>query len=124
MAHNTASIRARTSTREGFHHWKAQRLTAMSNVILVLWFVWSLAGLADSGYRGTIDWLSSPFNATLMVLLVGSSFYHAQLGLQVVIEDYVHDPKLKSAALICVNFAAIALATACVISILKVLIGS
>ncbi len=124
MSMTASRIRSFTSTRQGSGHWVAQRLTALGNALLALWFVWSVTGLSGTAYASKIQWLASPLNATLMVLLVVSVFYHARIGLQVVIEDYVHDHLIKVASLILITFAAIAMATACIISIVSVLIRS
>lgn len=126
MALITPLARARGlgSAQSGVGHWKAQRLTAISNAILVLWFVFSAMALAGASYAEVRAWLASPFTATLMILLVISVFYHAPLGLQVVIEDYVHHPGLRVAALVAVRLVIAALAVACIVAILTVALGS
>jgi len=108
----------------GVDHWKAQRLTAISNALLVLWFVFSAIALTGSGYEAVRAWLASPLVAILMTLLVISVFYHAPLGLQVVIEDYVHHRGLRVAALAAVRLVAAGLAVACIVAILMVALGS
>lgn len=124
MANAAARVRRSKSTGHGFEHWKAQRVTAIANVFLVLWFVWSAVSLSGLGYAEKTAWLASPINATFMILLVASIFHHARLGLQVVIEDYVHNLMTKTVLLVSVTFAAIVMATACIISIIKVSVGS
>ena len=119
-----ARVRGLGAAREGVRHWKAQRLTAIANVILVLWFVFSALALAGADYAKTRAWLASPVAATLMILLVVSVFYHARLGLQVVIEDYVHHRGLKVAALVAATLIVLALGAACVVAVLHVSIGS
>ena len=107
----------------GAGHWKAQRLTAISNAVLVLWFVFSAMALSGSSYEEVRAWLASPLVAILMTLLVVSVFYHAPLGLQVVIEDYVHHPGLRVAGVIAVRLVAAGLAIACIVAILMVALG-
>ena len=126
MALITPIARARGlgAAREGVGHWKAQRLTAIANVVLVLWFVFSAMALAGAGYEEVRAWLASPLAATLMILLVISVFYHASLGLQVVIEDYVHHPGIRIAALIAVRLVVAWLAVACIVATLMVALGS
>jgi succinate dehydrogenase / fumarate reductase membrane anchor subunit len=119
-----ARVRGLGAAREGVRHWKAQRLTAIANVILMLWFVFSAIALAGADYEKTRAWLGSPVAATLMILLVVSVFYHARLGLQVVIEDYVHHRGLKVAALVASTLILLALGAACVVAVLHVSIGS
>jgi succinate dehydrogenase / fumarate reductase membrane anchor subunit len=117
-------VRGRGSAREGVGHWKLQRLTAIANVPLVLWFIVSAVSLSGADHAAVTAWLAGPFNATLMLLLVLSTFWHARLGLQVVIEDYVHHEGVKVAALIAVTFALFLLGGLAVVSILKVALGS
>lgn len=84
-------VRGLGSSHEGTHHWVTQRLTAGSNLLLMLWLIVSLVRLPDLGYETVQAWLSSPLAAVPMILLVISVFNHFRLGLQVVIEDYQHD---------------------------------
>ena len=112
------------AARGGVGHWKLQRLTAMSNAVLVLWFVFSAMALAGASYEEVRAWLASPVTATLMILLVLSVFQHAPLGLQVIIEDYVHRPGARIAALVLVRFVVAGLAVACIVAILTVAFGS
>jgi succinate dehydrogenase / fumarate reductase membrane anchor subunit len=126
MALSTAIARVRGlgAAREGLHHWKAQRITAVANVVLVLWFVFSAMALAGADYAEVRAWLASPVAASLMILLVISTFYHARLGLQVVIEDYVHHGAIKVAAISVLTLITAGLATACIVAVLHVSIGS
>ena len=126
MAAPTPHARARGlgAARDGLGHWKAQRLTAISNAVLVLWFVFSAAALAGAGYDEVRAWLASPLAATLMILLIVSVFYHAPLGLQVIIEDYVHHPGIRIGALILVRLVVAGLAVACIVAVLMVALGS
>jgi len=117
-------VRARGSARSGVGHWKAQRLTAIANLLLVLWFVFSAVAMAGSGHAEWALWFHSPVNAALMILLVLSTFYHARLGLQVVIEDYVHAEGVKVASLVAITFVVAVLATICIVSILTLATGA
>jgi succinate dehydrogenase / fumarate reductase membrane anchor subunit len=119
-----ATVRGLGPAREGLAHWKAQRLTAIANLILVLWFTFSAVALTGAGYAEVRAWLASPVVATLMILLVISAFYHARLGLQVVIEDYVHHHGAKVVAVIALMLVIAALAAACIVSVLQISIGS
>ena len=126
MAAPTPLARARGlgAARNGLGHWKVQRLTAISNAVLVLWFVFSAAALAGAGYDEVRAWLASPLAATLMILLIVSVFYHAPLGLQVIIEDYVHHPGIRIGALILVRLVVAGIAVACIVAVLTVALGS
>lgn len=116
-------VRGLGSAKSGAHHWWHQRVTAASNVLLMTWFVVSLFRLPSLDYEIVTQWLSSPFAAVPMALLVISVFYHMKLGLQVFIEDYVHDDALKVAALILLNFYVIGGGALALFSILKIAVG-
>lgn len=119
-----AHIRGLGSAKEGVGHWKMQRLTALANVILVTWFLISAMSLAGASYEETRAWLGSPVSASLMLLLTASAFYHAKLGLQVVIEDYVHQEGTKLALLAALTLGTIGLGVMCAVAILKTSMGS
>ena len=82
-----------------------QRFTAIGNVVLMSWLLVSFLMLGDFGHASVAKWLSQPISATAMILLVISLFWHARLGLQVLIEDYVHEAGTKFAALAALNLA-------------------
>ena len=125
MAYRTpiAKVRGLGAARSGLHHWKMQRLTAISNLLLVLWFVFSAMALSGSDYAQVRAWLASPVTASLMVLLIISTFYHARLGLQVVVEDYVHHEGARIASLVAIALVLFALAVACIVAVLTVAVG-
>ena len=106
---------------EGVGHWWAQRLTALALIPLTVWFVASIAAMAGADYATMRDWIGSPVVAGLMVLLIVATFYHAFLGLQVVIEDYVHNEGVKIASILLVQGLAIVLGLTSVLAVLTVL---
>ena len=106
---------------EGVGHWWAQRLTALALIPLTVWFVASVAMMAGADYATMRDWIGSPVVAGLMVLLIVATFYHAFLGLQVVIEDYVHNEGVKIASILLVQGLAIVLGLTAVLAVLTVL---
>jgi succinate dehydrogenase / fumarate reductase membrane anchor subunit len=118
-----AKVRGLGAARSGLQHWKMQRLTAIANVLLVLWFMFSAMALSGSGYDQVRAWLASPVTASLVVLLIISTFYHARLGLQVVIEDYVPHEGARIASLVAIALIVLALAVACIVAILSVAVG-
>ena len=83
-------VRGLGSAKSGSHHWWLQRVTALGNILLVLWFLFSLLWLPELDHKTVISWLATPVSAVLMSLLVINVCWHFRLGLQVVIEDYVH----------------------------------
>jgi succinate dehydrogenase / fumarate reductase membrane anchor subunit len=107
------------SAKEGVEHWWRQRLTAVALVPLVLWFVIALVAHVGVGRREAVAWLGSPIPAILMIVLIGTAFYHGALGLQVVIEDYVHREWSKLTLLIAVRFACFLLGVAGIFAILR-----
>ncbi len=111
------------SAKEGVAHWWAQRLTAVALVPLVIWFVISLIGLVGQDHAALVSWLQSPIQTALMVLLLVATFYHAQLGLQVVIEDYVHSEGTKVASLLGMKFVTFLLGAIAVVSVLRIAFG-
>jgi succinate dehydrogenase / fumarate reductase membrane anchor subunit len=117
-------IKAGGSARSGAEHWWRQRLTAIANLPLVVWFVVSAVSLSGADYEEVRAWLGGLFNGTMMVLLVVSLFWHARLGIQVVLEDYVHDRALGLAARIGLDLLTVALAVSCLLAILVVSLGS
>ena len=109
MAHDTPIKRVRGlgSAHEGAHHWLVQRFTAIGNLVLMLFLVISLALLPGYDYATMIGWASQTLPATALALLIVSVFWHARLGLQVLIEDYVHDAGTKFGVLTLLNLATI-----------------
>lgn len=108
----------------GVHHWWVQRLSAVALVPLGAWFVVSLLALPDLGYATVHAWLARPINAVLMLLLVPTLAYHAWLGVVVVLEDYVHSPPNKIAALVLAQFLHLLVAAAALLAVLRVALGS
>ena len=109
------------AAREGVGHWWAQRLTALALIPLTLWFVGAVATLTGAGHEVVAGWIASPVVAGLLILLIVATFYHAYLGLQVVIEDYLHHEGRKLALLLLVKAAAIVLGLIGVLSVLMLL---
>ena len=93
-------VRGLGSAKDGVALWWAQRITAVALLPLLLWLTGSLAASAGMDHAAAKEWLSNPLSAILMILLIGSGFHHAQLGFQVVIEDYVHRHNTRTALLI------------------------
>ena len=116
-------VRGLGSARSGTEHFWHQRLTAIANVFLVSAFVVILVSLLGSSHARVHQILGSPFVAIVMLLMVGSVTYHMKLGMQVVIEDYIHDETWKLAAVIANTFFAVAVAAACAYALLKISFG-
>ena len=125
MAMRSALGRARGlgSAKNGVGHFYQTTITALGLVPLSLWFVISMIGLSHLDYAHVKGWMSSPGNASLMLLFVLMVIHHSQLGLQMVIEDYVHGEHVKFAAVAAVKLGAAFLAVFMAVSVLKVAIG-
>jgi succinate dehydrogenase / fumarate reductase membrane anchor subunit len=111
------------AAKEGVSHWWRQRLTAVALVPLTLWFLWSLIAIESLNYATVYAWLAEPAHATGMILLVSVLVLHSQLGVQVVIEDYVHGHALKVTGLIASSFAHVLIGVTGVLSVLLVALG-
>ncbi len=119
-----AKVRGHGSAKAGAHHWWGQRLSAIALVPLFLWFVASLVAVATADYAVAVSWISSPWNSALLILLIGAMFYHAQLGMQVVFEDYISTHWLQVASIILVRFLAMLLAVVSIVAVLRIAWGS
>jgi len=108
------------STHRGSAHWWLQRLTAIALVPLGLWFIFAVVGLAGANREQMTAWIGSPVSLSLMLALIVATFYHMWLGLQVVIEDYVHVESVKMVAVSLVKGLCILLALICIVSALKI----
>ncbi len=108
------------SAKEGVGHWWMQRVTAIALVPLGIWFVFSVAALSGVDYAGFQAWVSELGNATLLVVLVIALFYHAALGIQVVIEDYVSGEGTKIISLLIAKFALFLMAVSCILAVARV----
>jgi len=110
------------SAKAGFEHWWTERVTAVALIPLTVWFAASLIAHSGGGYETFTGWLASPTTAVLMILLLIALFWHTALGLQVVIEDYIHSGA-KIWALLTVRFLCFALASAGILAILDIAFG-
>lgn len=108
------------SAHSGVHHWWVQRVTAAALVVLGIWFVILVLGLLGADYVTARSTLAQPWNALLMIAFVVAMFWHAVLGLQVVIEDYVHTRWKEVFALVAVYFLAVLGALASVLAVLRI----
>ena len=117
LRHPWAVARGLGSAKEGVSHWWAQRVSALALLFLVPWFVITAAGLIGVDGANARAFLAEPLNATLMLAFVLAVFWHARLGLQVVIEDYIHAPGLEVALQVLVKFAYALAAIASVVAI-------
>jgi succinate dehydrogenase / fumarate reductase membrane anchor subunit len=123
MRSSLGRARGLGSTKDGVGHWWSQRVTAIALVPLSIWFVFAAIGLMGADYETFQAWIGIFGNALLMVVLVLVLFYHAHLGMQVVIEDYVSRESCKVMTLLVVKFALFMLAVSCVLAVFLVANG-
>jgi succinate dehydrogenase membrane anchor subunit len=126
MTFRTPLARARGlgSAKSGTHHWWMQRLTAVVLVPLSLWFVASLLTVVTADHATVVAWLHSPVVAILACAFIVAVFYHGQLGIQVVLEDYVHSEAWKLAAIVVTMSLSLLLAIASLFAVLSIAFGN
>lgn len=123
LTHPTARAIGRGSAKSGVAHWWAQKLTAIANIPLTLWLIVSFVSLQGAELSEVRAWMGQPLVAMLLIGWVISVCYHVQLGLQVIVEDYVHHPALEVFGLITIRLATVAAALVSIVSVLLVLFG-
>lgn len=111
------------SSNGGVHHWWGQRLTGLALVPLALWFVFSVVGLIGADLAAVQAWVGHHGNPVMLILLTIAMFHHAQLGLQVVVEDYVHSEAIKVTSIIVIKFTALLFGASCIFAVLRLTFG-
>ena len=124
MQNPIARARGMGSSGGGTHHWRSQRYSALLLLFLSVWILWLGVSLAGVDYAGARAVMSTPFNGGMAILMAGSMFYHMQLGLQVVIEDYVHLPVLEFVLLLLIRLGCLVAFLISVIAALKLVLGT
>jgi succinate dehydrogenase / fumarate reductase membrane anchor subunit len=117
-------VRGLGSAHSGAHHWLVQRVTAVGNLVLTAWFAVSLLLLPNFNYITVHDWIVAPVSAVGLSLLIISVFWHVRLGMQVLIEDYIHEPGMKFAALAGLTLVVCGLAFYGIFSIARLALGA
>jgi succinate dehydrogenase membrane anchor subunit len=107
------------SARAGAHHWWMMRLTSLALVPLSLWFLCAMIRMMGATRDDVVSWMAGPLPIVLMIALVIATFHHMQAGLQVVIEDYVDDHRLRIGSILLVKGLSLLLALACIVSVLR-----
>ena len=108
------------AAKEGVSHWWSQRVTSVALVLLCLWFVASLLRIPTSDYHIVVTWIAEPINTVLLLLLIATLVYHSLLGVQVVVEDYVHHHGLKIATMMLLTFVHVAVAALAIFAVLRI----
>ena len=111
------------SARQGVHHWWAQRITAVALIPLVAWFAISLIMMSGADYAVVRAWIGSPVVIVLLTLTIVIGLHHGQLGMQEVVEDYVHSEGMKLALIVLLRFTAVFFGLAAIVAILRIGFG-
>jgi succinate dehydrogenase / fumarate reductase membrane anchor subunit len=119
MRSQLGRVRGLGSARGGTAHWWAERLTSIALVPLTLWFILAALHLSGLSRADVAHWAANPINAALLVALVLATFHHMQLGLQVVVDDYVHQEGARMAAILAIKGAAALLGLIALVAVLK-----
>lgn len=117
-------VRGLGSARSGAHHWWLQRVTAAGNLVLTLWFLVSLLLLPALDHATVVSWIAQPLVAIPLALLVVSVFWHFRLGVQVMIEDYVHDAGLRALSFVALTFYTVLTAATALFAIVRIALGA
>jgi len=118
------NVRHLGSAHEGADHFMLQRMTAVANAVLAIFLVWLVASVAGADFAAARNLVRNPFVALALLALIISGTIHMRLGMQTIIEDYVHGEGSKLVALALNTFFAIAVAMACVFAVLKLSFGA
>jgi succinate dehydrogenase / fumarate reductase membrane anchor subunit len=124
LATPLARARGLGSAREGAEHWWHERLSSVALLFLYAWLAVSLLRLPALDHRGVTEWLKQPSAAVPMLLLVAATFWHLQMGLKVVIEDYVHEEGNRFLCVLLLGFASVAGAAFGLFAVLKIALGA
>lgn len=119
-----ARVRGLGSSRSGARHWWLERLTSVATLLLFIWFAVSLFRLPGLDQPSVTEWLRDPLAAVPMILLVLATFWHLKMGLQVVVEDYVHEEGTRLFTIMVLNFFAAGGAAVALFAVLKIAFGA
>ena len=112
-------VRGTGSAKAGVHHWYAERVSAIALVPLTLWFVFSMVRLAGARWETVVLWAGHPWNTVLLLALIAMTFHHTALGVQVVLEDYVHEKWSLTVSVLAVKAACALLGLMAAVSVLR-----
>ena len=125
MRSHLGRVRGLGSSNNGVQHWWMQRLSGIALVPLSLWFVFSVIGVLINADLATVtNWVGQHYNPVLLILFVICMFHHAQLGLQVVIEDYTRSESTKITLLVTVKLAALLLSACSIFAVIRLTFGA
>jgi len=112
------------AAKAGTQRWIAERVSAVALVPLTLWFVWSVLNMLGAEQKDVAAWVAHPLNAALLLALILTTFHHAHMGMQVVYEDYIVTPLLRTCAILATRGGAFLLALVAVLSVAKLFLAA
>lgn len=118
------NVRGLGSARDGVHHFVVQRITAVALLVLVVYLVALLVSLVGADYATARAAVANPCNAVVLIAFLVAMFWHGQLGMQVVIEDYVHTPWLALTCQLTIRFVCVLAALASVLAVVRIALGA
>ena len=119
-----SGVKGLGSSGDATHTFWLQRVTALALVPLTLWFIFSIACLPEASHADIVNWVKSPFNLVMLILTIIVSFYHGQIGIQVVLEDYISEYGIRVVSILAIKLLSFFLATLGVGSVLKIAFGA
>lgn len=118
-----SQVRGLGSAKEGTDHFWKQRLTGVANIPLTIFFVFLVVSMIGAGHEQAAEMIASPFVAILLLMMIVSGLYHMRLGMQTIIEDYIHGEGMKIVAVMANTFFTVAIGAACIFAVLKISFG-
>jgi len=118
-----SQVRGLGSAKEGTDHFWKQRLTGVANIPLTIFFVFLVVSMIGAGHEQAAEMIASPFVAILLLMMIVSGLYHMRLGMQTIIEDYIHGEGIKIVAVMANTFFTVAIGAACIFAVLKISFG-
>jgi succinate dehydrogenase / fumarate reductase, membrane anchor subunit len=123
MRSTLGRVRGLGSSGDGSHHWWIQRLTAVALIPLGIWFIFAVLSFVGTDYAQFKAWAGHHGNALMLILFIITAFHHAQLGMQVVIEDYIHGEAVKITSILLIKFVSFMFAVSCILAVLRLYFG-
>ena len=120
LSHPLARVKGLGASGEGSHHWWVQRMSALALIPLTLWFLFSVVSVIGQDYQSVTAWVARPHVAIFLLIYLSAMFYHGMLGLQVIIEDYIHNESTRLISLLVMRAIMLLSGIAAVFAVLSI----